>query len=123
VWFLGYCLRVPSFSYKMKALTMSELKKRGDVPLSPKDRHQRDTGTGSYNRFSLLQPNSPRPRLGSKRKLDPDPTSIESKSLSLRTIYSDFTYYINRYYQLHIRHSSAHSLVTFIHIIYVNRYS
>ncbi len=59
---------------------MSELKKRGDVPLSPKDRHQRDTGTGNYNRFSLLQPNSPRPRLGSKRKLDPDPSSLESKS-------------------------------------------
>jgi hypothetical protein len=64
----------------MKALTMSKLKKRGDVPLSPKDRHQRDTGTGNYNRFNLLQPNSPRPRLGSKRKLDPDPISFESKS-------------------------------------------
>jgi hypothetical protein len=64
----------------MKALTMSDLKKRGDAPLSPRERHQRDTGTGNYNRFNLLQPNSPRPRLGSKRKLDPDPVVTESKT-------------------------------------------
>jgi hypothetical protein len=57
----------------MKALTMADLKKKGEVPLSPKERHQRDTGTGNYNRFSALVPPSPRPRLGSKRKLDPDP--------------------------------------------------
>ncbi len=54
---------------------MAELKKRGEAPLSPRERHQRDTGSGSYNRFNLLQPQSPRPRLGSKRKLDPDPSS------------------------------------------------
>ncbi len=59
---------------------MSDLKKRGDAPLSPRERHQRDTGTGNYNRFNLLQPNSPRPRLGSKRKLDPDPVVTESKT-------------------------------------------
>ncbi len=55
---------------------MSELKKRGEAPLSPRERHQRDTGTGNYNRFKLLQPSSPRPRLGSKRKLDPDPAVV-----------------------------------------------
>jgi hypothetical protein len=54
---------------------MADLKKKGDVPLSPRERHQRDTGTGNYNRFSLLAPQSPRPRLSSKRKLDPDPTA------------------------------------------------
>jgi hypothetical protein len=54
---------------------MAELKKRGEAPLSPRERHQRDTGSGSYNRFNLLQPQSPRPRLGCKRKLDPDPSS------------------------------------------------
>ncbi len=52
---------------------MADLKKKGEAPLSPKERHQRDTGTGNYNRFSALVPPSPRPRLGSKRKLDPDP--------------------------------------------------
>jgi hypothetical protein len=55
---------------------MADLKKKGDVPLSPRERHQRDTGTGNYNRFSSLAPQSPRPRLSSKRKLDPDPTSV-----------------------------------------------
>lgn len=59
---------------------MSELKKRGEAPLSPRERHQRDTGTGNYNRFKLLQPSSPRPRLRSKRKLDPDPAVVESKT-------------------------------------------
>jgi hypothetical protein len=54
---------------------MAELKKKGEAPLSPKARHQRDTGSGSYNRFNLLAPPSPRPRLGSKRKLEPDPIS------------------------------------------------
>ncbi len=54
---------------------MAELKKKGEVPLSPKARHQRDTGSGSYNRFNLLAPPSPLPRLGSKRKLEPDPSS------------------------------------------------
>jgi hypothetical protein len=66
----------------MKALTMSDLRKRGDVPLSPRQRHQRDTGSGSYNRFSLLQPPSPRPRLGSKRKLDQTP-AVEAKTPKL----------------------------------------
>jgi hypothetical protein len=64
----------------MKALTMSDLKKRGDATLSPRERHQRYTGTGNYNRFNLLQPNSPRPRLSSKRKLDRDPVVTESKT-------------------------------------------
>jgi hypothetical protein len=54
---------------------MSELRKRGDAPLSPRQQHQRDTGSGNYNRFSLLQPPSPRPRLGSKRKLDHVPNT------------------------------------------------
>ncbi len=55
---------------------MAELKKRGEAPLSPKERHQRDTGSGNYNRFHLLQTSTPRPRLGSKRKLDPDPLFV-----------------------------------------------
>jgi hypothetical protein len=54
---------------------MSDLRKRGEAPLSPRQQHQRDTGSGNYNRFSLLQPPSPRPRLGSKRKLDQPPTA------------------------------------------------
>jgi hypothetical protein len=66
----------------MKALTMLDLRKRGEVPLSPRQRHQRDTGSGNYNRFSLLQPPSPRPRLGSKRKLDQTPT-LEAKTPKL----------------------------------------
>ncbi len=57
---------------KMKALTMADLKKKGEVPLSPREQHQRDTGTGNYNRFSSLAPQSP----SSKRKLDPDPTAV-----------------------------------------------
>ncbi len=54
---------------------MSELRKRGEAPLSLRQQHQRDTGSGNYNRFSLLQPPSPRPRLGSKRKLDQPPVA------------------------------------------------
>ncbi len=61
---------------------MSELRKRGDAPLSPRQQHQRDTGSGNYNRFSLLQPPSPRPRLGSKRKLDQAPI-LEAKTSRL----------------------------------------
>ncbi len=35
---------------------MADLKKCGEVPLSPKECHQRDIGTGTYNCFNLLQP-------------------------------------------------------------------
>jgi hypothetical protein len=55
----------------MKALTMTDLRKKGEVPLSPKDRHSQNIGTGNYNRFAPLMPPPPaRGRLNSKRKLD-----------------------------------------------------
>jgi hypothetical protein len=65
----------------MKALTMSELRKKGDLPLSPKDRHAMNVGTGNYNRFApLLPPPNGRGRLNSKRKLDSDSTQVEPKT-------------------------------------------
>jgi hypothetical protein len=65
----------------MKALTMSELRKKGELPLSPKDRHTMNVGTGNYNRFApLLPPPSGRGRLNSKRKLDSDSTQVEPKT-------------------------------------------
>jgi hypothetical protein len=55
----------------MKALTMTDLRKKGEVPLSPKDRHSQNIGTGNYNRFAPLLPPPPaRGRLNSKCKLD-----------------------------------------------------
>ncbi len=51
---------------------MSDLRKKGEVPLSPKDKHQRNIGTGNYNRFSALTAPEARLRLNSKRKLDED---------------------------------------------------
>jgi hypothetical protein len=55
----------------MKALTMTDLRKKGEVPLCPKDRHSQNIGTGNYNRFAPLMPPPPaRGRLNSKRKLD-----------------------------------------------------
>jgi hypothetical protein len=65
----------------MKALTMSELRKKGEVPLSPKDRHSQNIGTGNYNRFApLLPPPSGRSRLNSKRKLDDSSPPITPKT-------------------------------------------
>ncbi len=63
---------------------MSELRKKGDVPLSPKDRHTLNIGTGNYNRFApLLPPPSGRGRLNSKRKLDDATPPITPKTLRL----------------------------------------
>ncbi len=60
---------------------MSELRKKGDLPLSPKDRHAMNVGTGNYNRFApLMPPPTGRGRLNSKRKLDSDSTQVEPKT-------------------------------------------
>ncbi len=57
----------------MKAFTMSELKKKGDAPLSPKELHQLSVGSGNYNRYTpLLQPTMGRSRINSKRKYEVD---------------------------------------------------
>ncbi len=60
---------------------MSDLQKKGDVPLSPKERHSQNVGTGNYNRFAPLMPPPPgRPRLNSKRKSDDDPPLAAPKT-------------------------------------------
>jgi hypothetical protein len=65
----------------MKALTMSDLRKKGDVPLTPKDRHSMNIGTGNYNRFAPLQPPAiGRSRINSKRKYDDDSQPLEPKT-------------------------------------------
>jgi hypothetical protein len=65
----------------MKALTMSDLRKKGDVPLTPKDRHTMNIGTGNYNRFAPLQPPPVgRSRINSKRKYDDDTPALEPKT-------------------------------------------
>ncbi len=57
---------------------MSELRKKGEAPLTPKESHQREIGKGNYNynRFGALQPPPGRPRLGSKRKMEPEPDQV-----------------------------------------------
>ena len=68
----------------MKALTMSELKKKGEAPLSPKDRHHQNIGTGNYNRFAPLMPPPPgRQRLNSKRKYDDEGAAAAPKTPKL----------------------------------------
>jgi hypothetical protein len=65
----------------MKALTMSDLRKKGDVPLTPKDRHTMNIGTCNYNRFAPLQPPPMgRSRINSKRKYDDDTPTLEPKT-------------------------------------------
>jgi hypothetical protein len=65
----------------MKALTMTDLRKKGEVPLSPKDRHSQNIGTGNYNRFAPLLPPPPtRGRLNSKRKLDDGAQAVAPKT-------------------------------------------
>jgi hypothetical protein len=65
----------------MKALTMSDLRKKGEIPLSPKDRHSLNVGSGNYNRFApLMPPPTKRGRINSKRKFDDDPTDIAPKT-------------------------------------------
>jgi hypothetical protein len=68
----------------MKALTMSDLRKKGDIPLSPRDRHSQSVGTGNYNRFApLMPPPTGRGRLNSKRKLDDDLIATAPKTPKL----------------------------------------
>ena len=65
----------------MKALMMTDLRKKGEVPLSPKDRHSQNIGTGNYNRFAPLMPPPPaRGRLNSKRKLDDGAQAVAPKT-------------------------------------------
>ncbi len=60
---------------------MSDLRKKGEVPLSPKDRHSLNVGTGNYNRFApLMPPPTKRGRINSKRKLDDDPSDNTPKT-------------------------------------------
>jgi hypothetical protein len=68
----------------MKALTMNDLRKKGEDPLSPRDRHHLNVGTGNYNRFSILDP-APRGRnrIHSKRKLDEEPLAAAPKTPKL----------------------------------------
>jgi hypothetical protein len=52
---------------------MSDLKRKGDGPPSPKELQQQSIGSGSYNRFApLLPPPVGRSRIYSKRKYDVD---------------------------------------------------
>ncbi len=70
---------------------MSDLRKKGDVPLSPKDRHSLRIGTGSYNRFApLLPPPAGRRRINSKRKCEDDTPIIEPKTprLDANTVFA-----------------------------------
>jgi hypothetical protein len=61
----------------MKALTMSELRKKGDIPITPKDRHS----ICNYNRFAPLQPPPPgRSRINSKRKYDDESPVLDPKT-------------------------------------------
>jgi hypothetical protein len=65
----------------MKALTMSDLRKKGDVPLTPRDRHSMNIGSGNYNRFAPLLSAPPgRPRINSKRKFADDPGNADPKT-------------------------------------------
>ncbi len=60
---------------------MTDLRKKGEVPLSPKDRHSQNIGTGNYNRFAPLMPPPPaRGRLNSKRKLDDGAQAVAPKT-------------------------------------------
>jgi hypothetical protein len=62
-----------------KTITMSELKKAGNVPPSARDSHKDKIGKGNYNRFEVLDP---RPRTFStgKRRLAPDDSPVETAS-------------------------------------------
>jgi hypothetical protein len=76
----SHCV-LPSFFIKMKALTMSKLRKKGDIPITPKDRHSMNIGTGNYNRFAPLQPPPPgRSRINSKRKYDDESPVLDPKT-------------------------------------------
>jgi hypothetical protein len=70
---------------------MSDLRKKGDVPTSPRDRHSQSIGTGNYNRFAPLMPPPPgRSRLNSKRKYDDDqpPGTPKAPRLDANVVFS-----------------------------------
>jgi hypothetical protein len=68
----------------MKAFTMSDLKRKGDAPLSPRELHQLNVGSGNYNRYAPLLPPPPgRQRLNSKRKYDSDNPDVPPKTPKL----------------------------------------
>ncbi len=63
---------------------MSDLKRKGDAPLSPRELHQLNVGSGSYNRYApLLPPPTGRPRLNSKRKFDVEDCEAPTKTPKL----------------------------------------
>ncbi len=60
---------------------MSDLKKKGDAPLSPKELHQLSVGSGNYNRYTpLLQPTMGRSRINSKRKYEAESSDAPPKT-------------------------------------------
>ncbi len=60
---------------------MSDLRKKGDVPLTPRDRHTMNIGSGNYNRFAPLLSAPPgRPRINSKRKFADDSGNAATKT-------------------------------------------
>jgi hypothetical protein len=68
----------------MKAFTMSDLKRKGDAPLSPRELHKLNVGSGNYNRYApLLPPPTGRQRINSKRKYDVDHLDIPPKTPKL----------------------------------------
>jgi hypothetical protein len=68
----------------MKAFTMSDLKRKGDAPLSPRELHQLNVGSGNYNRYApLLPPPAGRPRINSKRKFEVDQAGAPPKTPKL----------------------------------------
>ncbi len=63
---------------------MSDLKRKGDAPLSPRELHQLNVGSGNYNRYAPLLPPPPgRQRLNSKRKYDSDNPDVPPKTPKL----------------------------------------
>jgi hypothetical protein len=66
-----------------KTVTMSDLRKSGNVPLSSSDAHRENIGKGSYNRFQALEPRSRTFSTG-KRRLPVDNASAEIASKNPR---------------------------------------
>jgi hypothetical protein len=63
---------------------MSDLKRKGDAPFSPRELRQLNVGSGSYNRYApLLPPPAGRPRLNSKRKFDAEECEAPTKTPKL----------------------------------------
>jgi hypothetical protein len=66
-----------------KTVTMSDLRKSGNVPLSSSDAHRENIGKGSYNRFQALEPRTRTFSIG-KRRLPVDNSSAETASKTPR---------------------------------------